>query len=108
MYCPKCKAEYRKGFTKCSECQIGLVPELPKEASRRDPKLKVVTRYLSRTEAELALGALQSNGIEALLFHDDGEGARQELNYLTGGTRLMVKEEDLEAAIQFLKSIDKK
>jgi hypothetical protein len=25
MYCPLCKAEYRAGFTKCSDCYIGLV-----------------------------------------------------------------------------------
>ena len=26
MYCPLCKAEYRTGFDKCSDCLIGLVP----------------------------------------------------------------------------------
>jgi len=25
MYCPLCKAEYRQGFTTCSDCQIALV-----------------------------------------------------------------------------------
>src|SRR6267378_4503323 len=25
MYCPQCKAEYRRGFTRCSDCEVGLV-----------------------------------------------------------------------------------
>ncbi|NJD55628.1 MAG: DUF2007 domain-containing protein [Nitrospirae bacterium] len=31
MFCPDCKAEYRPGFTMCSDCHIGLVQELPTE-----------------------------------------------------------------------------
>jgi hypothetical protein len=26
VYCPLCKAEYRVGFDRCSDCLIGLVP----------------------------------------------------------------------------------
>lgn len=29
MFCPACKAEYRSGFTICSDCHIALVQELP-------------------------------------------------------------------------------
>jgi hypothetical protein len=28
MYCPQCKAEYRQGFTRCSDCDVELVREL--------------------------------------------------------------------------------
>ena len=31
MFCPKCKAEYREGFTMCADCKILLVYELPSE-----------------------------------------------------------------------------
>ena len=31
MFCPKCKAEYRQGFYKCTGCDVDLVYELPKE-----------------------------------------------------------------------------
>src|SRR5690348_577645 len=30
MYCPVCGAEYRPGFTVCSDCQVALVSELPR------------------------------------------------------------------------------
>lgn len=29
MYCPQCRAEYREGFTRCSDCQVELVEVLP-------------------------------------------------------------------------------
>jgi hypothetical protein len=29
MFCPECKAEYRPGFTRCSDCDVDLVEELP-------------------------------------------------------------------------------
>jgi hypothetical protein len=32
MICPQCKAEYRPGFTRCTDCDIDLVYELPKSA----------------------------------------------------------------------------
>jgi len=35
MFCPICKAEYRLGFTQCSDCQVPLVETLPDE--RADP-----------------------------------------------------------------------
>lgn len=32
MICPRCKAEYRPGFTRCADCDVDLVWELPKHA----------------------------------------------------------------------------
>lgn len=32
MFCPQCKAEYRPGFTRCADCDVDLVWELPREA----------------------------------------------------------------------------
>ena len=29
MYCPECRAEYRPGFTRCSDCDVPLVERLP-------------------------------------------------------------------------------
>ena len=31
MFCPKCKAEFREGFTECTKCNVDLVEELPME-----------------------------------------------------------------------------
>ncbi|MGB2662716.1 MAG: hypothetical protein WAK48_01855 [Candidatus Acidiferrum sp.] len=32
MFCPRCGAEYRPGFTHCADCDVNLVWELPKHA----------------------------------------------------------------------------
>ena len=29
MFCPECRAEYRSGFTHCTDCDADLVAELP-------------------------------------------------------------------------------
>jgi hypothetical protein len=33
MICPECKAEYRPGFTRCSDCDVELVYELARDAA---------------------------------------------------------------------------
>jgi hypothetical protein len=33
MFCPECKAEYREGFARCSDCDVDLVYQLPKPAA---------------------------------------------------------------------------
>jgi len=37
MYCPNCKAEYRPGFTRCADCDVELVGELPETAIELRP-----------------------------------------------------------------------
>ena len=32
MFCPQCKAEYRQGFTRCSDCDVDLVYSQPPES----------------------------------------------------------------------------
>lgn len=41
-FCPKCKVEYRKGFTMCSDCKIELVDSLDniREETIVEPKIK--------------------------------------------------------------------
>ena len=38
MFCPHCKAEYRPGFTHCTDCDIDLVAELPRTALELRPQ----------------------------------------------------------------------
>jgi hypothetical protein len=34
MFCPECRAEYRPGFTRCSDCDVELVHEIPEQNTR--------------------------------------------------------------------------
>jgi hypothetical protein len=36
MFCPECHAEYRSGFTHCTDCDVDLIPQLDPHA--RKPK----------------------------------------------------------------------
>ena len=40
MFCPECKAEYRPGFTFCSDCQTNLVETLPEPSDVSTNKLQ--------------------------------------------------------------------
>ncbi len=37
MFCPQCNAEYRTGFTRCSDCDVALVPHPPHYALAGKP-----------------------------------------------------------------------
>jgi hypothetical protein len=54
MFCPKCRTEYRKGFTACSDCDIPLVDELLpinleqlKELDQRQAARKSRNRFIT-------------------------------------------------------------
>jgi hypothetical protein len=106
MFCPKCKAEYREGFLRCSGCGVDLVSELPSEPERSETdaeyvELFPVKTYSSRHDAELERGFLSANGIEAAISGDDCGGIRPALSF-SMGVRLLVKKEDVDEAKELL------
>jgi Putative prokaryotic signal transducing protein len=48
MYCPICRSEYRAGFTRCNDCDVALVAELPAE---EEPKFVDLVEILSTADA---------------------------------------------------------
>ncbi len=75
-YCPRCRVEYRRGFTLCADCGAPLVdvlppeppaPELPKEPP---PPPVVVYVANSPLEGEVIKGRLESEGIPAILQYE--------------------------------------
>jgi hypothetical protein len=48
MYCPDCRSEYRPGFTRCKDCDIDLVVELPVETK---PEFVDLVEVLSTADA---------------------------------------------------------
>jgi hypothetical protein len=48
MFCPECRAEYRPGFSRCADCDVDLVQELPMELSGAEKTLRKT--WTGRTE----------------------------------------------------------
>jgi hypothetical protein len=63
-----------------------------------DPKLVVVQSYGSRIEAELAKGALEDAGIQAMIQADTAGGMREHLAWSGAGFKIVVREEDATVA----------
>ena len=67
-------------------------------------RLVVVRTFLNRIDADLAQGALEAAGIDAMVGADDAEGNQPGL--WMGGVRLLVREEDAEDAAEVLGPAD--
>ncbi|HYL46348.1 MAG TPA: hypothetical protein VEU52_04935 [Candidatus Limnocylindrales bacterium] len=69
-------------------------------------KLVVVQALGSRPEAELAKCALEASGIDAMIQADAAGGMREHLAWASGGFKVLVRQEDAEAARDVLKPSD--
>lgn len=69
-------------------------------------KLILLQTYFHKHEAEMAVGLLQDNGIEAILQSDDLAGMRQHLTLGAGNNRVLVKEEDYLKAKEILDTLN--
>lgn len=73
MFCPNCRYEFRRGFTKCNECGVDLVDSLPSEDTGpglNSPKLLWTGDDISLS-AEIC-SALEAEGIKYAQERQDG------------------------------------
>ena len=72
-FCPSCHAEYRAGFTVCSNCNLELVDKLQEIAAATAPgqgqglglSATPVLTTQKMMEADIVRGMLEAGGIEA-------------------------------------------
>ena len=110
MFCPQCRAEYREGFFRCSDCDIPLVDPLATDRSVTDgwpgfqtdhPDLVVLRTFPTVIEADLAKSALDSVGIDSMV-RSDNEGGQTPGLAFSQGAELLVRADDVEAANDML------
>ncbi|MCU0290798.1 MAG: DUF2007 domain-containing protein [Thermoanaerobaculaceae bacterium] len=104
-WCPECRAEYRDGFVRCSECQVDLVAVLPEDGDRDDQEWVEVGAFPTLEAAELAQGYLQGAGIEAELR--DPDPGHHEILPASGWVALAVAPDSVAVARQLLDEAEK-
>jgi len=55
MFCPKCKAEYRDGFTKCFDCDVDLINELYDDTIDTDNDKKILLNFYGQVRYPILL-----------------------------------------------------
>jgi hypothetical protein len=98
MFCPVCKAEYRRGYTRCSDCNVMLVHRLaadPPSRSEDHAELVLLRTYPTDAEASIAKSVLEAAGIESVIRGPDQAFIR--------GTDLFVSSCDADEATKILR-----
>jgi len=108
MFCPKCKCEYREGFTMCPDCNVSLADVLPGETHKKPPKAKY-----EYTDYELVLTTFVYTEIAQIKSVFDSEGIvyfiqGEDLGVAPGGlpARVLVSKEQVEESKQLLKDFN--
>lgn len=99
-FCPNCEAEYQPGITRCSDCNMELVPELTPETRVHDkePGTPVALQtFKTSAEADMVREVLSQNGIRS--FVEGGSFAVLPSRF-SDEIVLMVDKRDLERAVE--------
>jgi hypothetical protein len=101
MFCPICKAEYRQGFTRCSDCEVDLVetlPFAPPESAPESVDYKEVLATFNPMDIALIKSILDAEEITYFF---------QGISFLPFAlpARLMVKIDQVEHAVEILQDL---
>ena len=105
MFCPKCRAEYREGFSVCSDCNVDLVHELPPEPEPECAEhigYEEVLATYNPTDIAIMKSLLDAQGI-TYFFH--GEHLTH-VKPLADPARLMVKKDEAALARDLLERVE--
>ena len=100
MFCPVCRAEYREGFSECTDCDVGLVEELgPVPKMPRFVKMATIFR-----EGNIAVIKASFDKTE-IEYYFDGEQSHR-LAPVPLAARLMVREDHKDEAESILRDLE--
>ena len=103
MFCPQCQSEYREGFTRCSDCDVELVPALPDEGHDPDSVLVQVLSTSDATIVAIVKSLFDEAGIEFVTRNEAlqdmlGGGRLGGMNLVLGPVEFWVREDRESAA----------
>jgi hypothetical protein len=101
MFCPKCRAEYRKGFNTCSDCNIDLVDELSPLPEPEFINFVEVLGTYNPADVVFLKSLLESEGIQ---YFFKGEHFMY-MRPLADPVRLMVRQDQVEEAVELVKDV---
>ncbi|MCC6488368.1 MAG: DUF2007 domain-containing protein [Candidatus Hydrogenedentes bacterium] len=103
MFCPKCRTEYREGFTTCADCGATLVDTLPPEPEPEYVDLVTVLETNEAADFAVAESLLQAAGIDYVVQNEGTENIWPQL----GAMQIQVRGEEAAQALEVLKDVDK-
>jgi hypothetical protein len=112
VFCPQCRYEYRPEVTKCPDCDIWLVRELPVVAENQPTEefdevpLETVYSTYDYARIQLAAAILDEAGIPHLVNDQPIHGILRAPVPGKDPFELVVRADDLEQAVQLLEGID--
>ncbi len=103
MFCPKCGSEYRLGFTRCSDCDVDLVDQLPSPPPEEQYiEYKAVLETYNPGDVALIKSVLDA---EEITYYFLGEYSSPYM-YNAIPLRLMICEDQVENALTLLKDLN--
>ena len=106
MFCPECRSEYRPGFTRCADCDVDLVWELPAEEEHGDPELVKIFETGNATLAPVVESVLRGAEIEFVVRNQrafDRTGA----NPMLGPIQYFVRDDEADDARELLADLSR-
>ena len=101
MFCPRCRAQYRKGYTVCADCDTGLVDVLPEEHKPEFIDFKEVLTTYNPGDVAFIKSLLESEGIQYFFKGENFMYVRP----LADPARLMIRADQVEEAVELLKNV---
>ena len=101
MFCPSCRSEFRPGFSRCNDCDVDLVWELPKDA-HADPRLVSVFESSDPSLVAVVQSLLDDADIPYEIRNPRAHGVLGTDGFSMNPTRFFVRGDDAEEARELL------
>lgn len=102
MFCPSCRAEYRAGITRCSDCDADLVDELPPDSGPEWVEFEEVLSTYNLADIAIIKSILDEAGMK---YYFENENFVH-VSPLALPARLMVPRNQVKKTMDLLKDMD--